>query len=444
MGPRSRLPLSPSMEARLSDDTSASQDSLVSTGSNQELQTQLDTTLAEVEAITKQLEKQKLPMNDEQQKTSISQPSSTIEVNTSTSPTQQQQAPPKPRRLSKDCLDNQSQQRRSSQQSDQQGPRKTSEGTGARNRNPVKKYSNGNPLQRTLETASSVPNMENLPKVTPRSNVPVKNEANSSTSSKPLLITQGSWASRDEGMNFKSAAASAKVLRNKRSTSPKPKQSFASSNDTQDTNDNERNETMVGRAQVSYAEARKASLSSQHVDDPNNGDIRKVSSSRSLWEKRASSQGTTSAFNALEQNNQSHPTSNMSASVEGAQHIGGAGSVGPNPVSVAFQLQRGGFRNNRDFWEQRGATRQKQTPDLVIDLPVSSLSTSPNRAQSSSPPSSASSASGSSANTATVAPLPRPRKSISPSNNPLANIDPEDKETTRRNAGKPSAKPRKL
>ena len=58
MGPRSRLPLSPSMEARLSDDTSASQDSLVSTGSNQELKTQLDTTLAEVEAITTQLEKQ--------------------------------------------------------------------------------------------------------------------------------------------------------------------------------------------------------------------------------------------------------------------------------------------------------------------------------------------------------------------------------------------------
>ena len=84
MGPRSRLPLSPSMEARLSDDTSESQDSLVSTGSNQELKTQLDTTLAEVEAITKQLEKQKLSMNSEKQKTSTVQPSSIIEVNTST------------------------------------------------------------------------------------------------------------------------------------------------------------------------------------------------------------------------------------------------------------------------------------------------------------------------------------------------------------------------
>ena len=95
MGPRSRLPLSPSMEARLSDDnTSASQDSLVSTGSNQDLKAQLDTTLAEVEAITQQLEKQKMPMNNEKQKTSIAQPSSTIEVNTSPP---QQQAPPKPR-----------------------------------------------------------------------------------------------------------------------------------------------------------------------------------------------------------------------------------------------------------------------------------------------------------------------------------------------------------
>ena len=55
MAPRSRLPLSPSMEARLSN----SQDSLNSTGSNQELKTQLDSTLAEVEAIAEQLEKQK-------------------------------------------------------------------------------------------------------------------------------------------------------------------------------------------------------------------------------------------------------------------------------------------------------------------------------------------------------------------------------------------------
>ena len=55
MAPRSRLPLSPSMEARLSN----SQDSLNSTGSNQELKTQLDSTLAEVEAIAEHLEKQK-------------------------------------------------------------------------------------------------------------------------------------------------------------------------------------------------------------------------------------------------------------------------------------------------------------------------------------------------------------------------------------------------
>merc|ERR1719376_806602 len=37
-------------------------------------------------------------------------------------------------------------------------------------------------------------------------------------------------------------------------------------------------------------------------------------------------------------------------------------------------LAKGGFRNNRDFWEQRVTMRQKQTPDLVMDLP---LSTSP-------------------------------------------------------------------
>ena len=56
MAPRSRLPVSPSMEARLS----TSHESLASsTGSNHELKTQLDSTLAEVEAIAKHLEKQK-------------------------------------------------------------------------------------------------------------------------------------------------------------------------------------------------------------------------------------------------------------------------------------------------------------------------------------------------------------------------------------------------
>ncbi len=58
MAPRSRLPVSPSIEARLS----TSQDSLASsTGSNQELKTQLDSTLKEVEAIAEHLEKQKKP-----------------------------------------------------------------------------------------------------------------------------------------------------------------------------------------------------------------------------------------------------------------------------------------------------------------------------------------------------------------------------------------------
>jgi hypothetical protein len=308
---------------------------------------------------------------------------------------------------------------------------------GARMRNPAKKYSNDQSLPRTLETASSVPNVEKMPKVTPRSNVPAKNDSTSSGSSKPLLITQGSWASRDQGMNSKSAAASAKALQNKRATSPKQKPSYSSTSNTQDTNDHE------GRAHSSHVETRKGSISSQQNDNPNNGDVQPFPNSRNVWERRASSQSTTSASNAADQNN-SQPLPNMSASVEGAHQIGGIGGVGPNPVSVAFQLQRGGFRNNRDFWEQRGAMRQKQTPDLVIDLPVSSLSTSHNRTQSSSPPSSASSASVSSANTAAVAPLPRPRKSISPSNNPAANIESDDKDQTRSNTGKPAAKPRKV
>jgi hypothetical protein len=44
------------MEAQL---RTASQDSLLSTGSNQELQTQLDSTIAQVEAFAKEIEKRK-------------------------------------------------------------------------------------------------------------------------------------------------------------------------------------------------------------------------------------------------------------------------------------------------------------------------------------------------------------------------------------------------
>ena len=416
------------MEARLSDDTSASQDSLASTGSNQELKSQLDSTLAEVEAITTQLEKQKLPGSGSGQQISPIGPSSTIEFNTSISPSQQQ-APPKPRRLSKDAMDIQAQPRRSSEQVDIAGrskvletSRKNSEDTGgARARNTARKHSNSSTLPKPSERTSSANDGEKAPKVTPRSNISSKNDPGGT---RPLLITQNSWASRDQGINMKSATASAKILHNKKATQEKP------SNDTLNINSN------GGHTNG----ARKASLASAQNDNSSNAEIPSFSSSRNIWERRASSQSTASASNLAERNG-GHSQYNMSASVEGNQQIG---VVGPNPVSVAFQLQRGGFRNNRDLWEQRGAMRQKQTPDLVIDLPVSSLSTSPNRTQSSSPPSSASSASAASANTAAVAPLPRPRKSISPSDNPAANIEYEDKPPTRATAAKPSAKPRKL
>ena len=56
-GARSRLPISPAMEARLRPATS--QDSLNSTGSNQELQNQLNSTIAEVEKFALEIEEAK-------------------------------------------------------------------------------------------------------------------------------------------------------------------------------------------------------------------------------------------------------------------------------------------------------------------------------------------------------------------------------------------------
>ena len=92
---------------------------------------------------------------------------------------------------------------------------------------------------------------------------------------------------------------------------------------------------------------------------------------RSLWERRSSQQNVSTATN-----------------VDDASDDGG--------LAV-----RGGFRSNRDFWEQRVTMRQKQTPDLVLDLPVNTLSTSPGAASTASTTATSP--------TAAVAPIPKPR-----------------------------------
>ena len=54
--------------------------------------------------------------------------------------------------------------------------------------------------------------------------------------------------------------------------------------------------------------------------------------------------------------------------------------LGPTAQQEAGSL-RGGFRSNRDFWNQRVAIQQKQkhTPDLVMDLPASEASLATNK-----------------------------------------------------------------
>ena len=105
-------------------------------------------------------------------------------------------------------------------------------------------------------------------------------------------------------------------------------------------------------------------VSTSSLGATSNGGI--FAKNRSLWERRSSQQ-------------------NVAANVEGED--------GGNAV-------RGGFRSNRDFWEQRVTMRQKQTPDLVLDLPVNTLSTSPGAATVSTTATSPASAS---------APIPKPR-----------------------------------
>ena len=90
---------------------------------------------------------------------------------------------------------------------------------------------------------------------------------------------------------------------------------------------------------------RRTSTSSLGANTPSNGGI--FAKNRSLWERRTSQQNPVQVDD---------------------------GAVGQDDNGNAV---RGGFRSNRDFWEQRVTMRQKQTPDLVLDLPVSTLSTSP-------------------------------------------------------------------
>ena len=53
-----------------------------------------------------------------------------------------------------------------------------------------------------------------------------------------------------------------------------------------------------------------------------------------------------------------------------------SGSTSGGGGSEEVGSLRGGFRSNRDFWNQRVAIqqKQKQTPDLVLDLPASTVS----------------------------------------------------------------------
>jgi hypothetical protein len=110
-------------------------------------------------------------------------------------------------------------------------------------------------------------------------------------------------------------------------------------------------------------------ISTSSLGATSNGGI--FAKNRNLWERRSSQQNVSAAANAD----------------EAADDSGHA--------------VRGGFRSNRDFWEQRVTMRQKQTPDLVLDLPVNTLSTSPGAASTA--------AAAATSPTATVAPTPKPR-----------------------------------
>lgn len=204
--------MNPSIEARLS----TSQDSLTSTGSNHELKTQLDSTLKEVEAIAEHLEKQKKP--------------SPLTKSTSASLAENDLPKPMIRRKTSEQINSQT----------------LPSSNGARPRERV-----------SLAALSSPP-----PDPAPRPSV---GSTSASDISKPVMLKQSSWSSREQV----------------------------------------------------------------------NADSKSFSSSRNIWEKRS-------------------------------------GNMTPSAESDIGSL-RGGFRSNRDFWNQRVAIQQKakQTPDLVLDLPSS-------------------------------------------------------------------------
>lgn len=235
MAPRSRMPLSPSMEARLS----SSQDSLISTGSNQELKTQLDSTLAEVEAIAEHLEKQKKPPL-EKSTSDTSRPISKKSLND----------PPKP-----------TVRRKASEQI----PDKPTAANGAR------------PRERASISSTSPPNP------IPRASMSSASASDVSAACEPVMLRQGSWASR-EHINSSGKA--------------------------------------VG------------------------GEKKNFGANKTLWESRTSATS------------------------------GGLPAAGSGGGEVGV---RGGFRSNRDFWNQRTAIqqKQKQTPDLVLDLPASGTAPKP-------------------------------------------------------------------
>ena len=284
------MPLSPSMEMRLRE-SSGSQDSLLSSGSNQELQNQLDSTIAQVDAITSEIEQQKL--------------------------VKAEQVPPqKPRRLSKESS----------------GSSSGESSTGARSRVPVRRES-------SQEEGAT-------PTVTPRTTLPRATKTIPFDNRPPsgVMLKQSSWASRD--------AIKAEVVED----------------------DSVESGVML----------RKTSMTIGHAHEEPQEEGKTFNKARDLWERRTSFQSPSTAKRTVKP---------------------------PSPTAEEDEVPaKGGFRNNRDFWEQRVTMRQKQTPDLVMDLPVNSLSTSPKHSLQGA--TSKASTPGATS-VASVAPQPRPRKSVS-------------------------------
>jgi len=296
---RSRLPVSPSIEIHLREKSSAttsSTDSLLSSGSNQELRTQLDSELAHVDALTTEVEH--------------------LSRSSSAAPTT---PPPKPRRVSKTLSNTPTTETSAANNNSVKG---TTEVGGARSR----RHTPGRQMSHEDKRNNNSP-----PAVAPRT-LPRPSNTGGQTSkqtapSTGVRLKQSSWASRDGGGTVASSLCH--------------------------TVHDDSVESGIDFRKASNITIGHVTTHHDHVDDNDDDTSFSAKAARDLWERRTSFQSPAASRKSVTtqpgNNHPKLPTAVPTALTDNQSVTNEGGNGNPNPRAFWEQREQRTMKHTPDL-----------------------------------------------------------------------------------------------